>query len=85
MVPFLSFYSTRREGRYKKVRLKYPLSFNEDICFDPREGEIDGALTPTPHTNYYAHYVLSSTRTYSSLSHVRVHITFTDHEIGGAF
>ena len=28
MVPFLSFYSIRREGRYKKVRLKYPLSFN---------------------------------------------------------
>ena len=42
MVPFLSFYSTRREGRYKKVRLKYPLSFNGDICLDLREGEIDG-------------------------------------------
>ena len=42
MVPFFSFYGTRREGRYKKVRLKYPLSFKGDICLDPREGEIDG-------------------------------------------
>ena len=38
---FLSFYSTRREGRYKKVRLKYPLLFNGDISLDLREGEID--------------------------------------------
>ena len=37
------------------------------------------------YTNYYAHYVLSSTRTYSSLPHVRVHITFIHHEIRGAF
>ena len=36
-------------------------------------------------THYYAHYVLSSTRTYSSLSHVRVHITFTYYEFRGAF
>ena len=48
MVPFLSFYSTRREGRYKKVRLKYPLSFNGDIYLDLREGEIDGPQLPLP-------------------------------------
>ena len=52
-----------------------------NICLDFREGEIDGILTPT---RYHAHYVLPSTRTYSPLSHVRVHIVFTHYVIRGA-
>ena len=37
-------------------------------------GEIDGALTPSPHTHYHAHYS-PRTSMYSSLSHVHVHIS----------
>ena len=46
--PFLSFYSTRREGCYKKVRLNIPLHLMGNIRLDLREGEIDGILPPSP-------------------------------------
>ena len=71
--PFLSFYSIRRESRYKRERLNIPF-IQWGILAWILWGEIDGALTPTPLTHYHAHY---SPRTpmYPSLSHVDVHIS----------
>ena len=49
--PFLFFYSTRREGRYKRERLNIPLHLMGNICLDLREGEIDGIISPSPLTH----------------------------------
>ena len=47
--PFLSFYSIRREDRYKE-RLNIPF-IQWGIFVLILGGEIDGALTPSPHTH----------------------------------
>ena len=75
MVPFLSFYSIRREDRYKR-ETKYSLHSMGNIFLDLRRRDW-WVLTPSPHTHkyYYAHYSLPRTSMYLPLSHVHVHIS----------
>ena len=59
--PFLSFYSIRRADRYKR-ETKY--SFIQWVIFAfILGGEIDGALTPSPHTHTLPCPLLTTPRT----------------------